>query len=286
LGFNPVWRLHGPWRRPDLGRFAQTASFRELRSAAAGWIDLQFADLEAEAAGLVRADRSVSDYGTIFGTSYRREIRLLANLRWCLGPAAWVRYQRQVAVAYGFDSPLPDQILDVVRILERAGWQPHLQTSRGGVDLTPIRSVPPGGGAALAPWEPPPGHSGGPPQLVLGRPGEATTALCQASVVWAARRAQSAHPGPHPPGSPATYRWADDGVPAAGIQRGAAAGRRQRVRRRRPRAAPARGGGADRAGVLREPDDKHPPAPAAQTPPAAVLLVRQVLVAPRSGVRA
>jgi hypothetical protein len=187
MGFNAVWRLHGPWRRPDLDRFAQTASFRELRSAAADWIDLQFADLEAEAAGLVRADRSVSDYGTIFGTSYRREIRLLANLRWCLGPAAWVRYQRQVAVAYGFDGGLPDQILDVVRILERAGWQPHLQTSRGGVDLTPIRSVPPGSGAALAPWEPPRGHGGGPPQLVLGRPGEPTTALCQASLIWATR---------------------------------------------------------------------------------------------------
>jgi hypothetical protein len=46
----------------------RTAQFRELRSAAAGWIDLQFAHIEAEAPDLVRADRLGSDYGTFSGT--------------------------------------------------------------------------------------------------------------------------------------------------------------------------------------------------------------------------
>jgi hypothetical protein len=102
----PLFSLDFPWRPPDLRRFARTAQFRGLRSGAATWIGQQFALLQAGAAWLDPAGSLVSDYGIVCGTSRRRARDLGGALRFRFGVCAQVRYQRQVAVAYGFDGAL------------------------------------------------------------------------------------------------------------------------------------------------------------------------------------
>jgi hypothetical protein len=189
VGFaGPVFSWNFPWRPADLRRFARTAQFRELQSAARNWIELQFGRVEAEAAWLAPAARLVSDYSTISATSCRRTMDIGKILAVRFGTAASVRCQRQVAVVYGFDGAMADQILDLMRVLERAGWQPCLQTRRHMVDPKPIRSIPGHDGAAIGHWTGDKQHDDTePPQLMLIGPRESGGAPCRVHVVWTTR---------------------------------------------------------------------------------------------------
>jgi hypothetical protein len=182
-----VWEL--PWRPPDLRHFIRTAEFRELQSAAASWIELQFAHIQAEATWLDPAGRLVSDYCTVFGTRCRRSWDISTILGVGLWPVAWVRCQRQVAVVYGFDGAIASQILGLVRVMERAGWQPYLQTRRGMVDPVPIRSITGHNGAAIGHWAGPHPRQENrePPQFAVVGPRERSSQVCQVHVAWATR---------------------------------------------------------------------------------------------------
>jgi hypothetical protein len=185
----PFFSWEFPWRPPDLRRFTRTAQFRELQSAAANWIELQFAHIQAEATWLAPASRLVSDYCVVFGTRCRRSWNIGTMLQVGFWPAAWVRCQRQVAVAYGFDGAIASQLLDLMRVLERAGWQPCIQTRRGMVDPTPIRSITGHDGAAIGHWVVPHRQhdNSEPPQFVVTGPGESGMRVCGIHVVWATR---------------------------------------------------------------------------------------------------
>jgi hypothetical protein len=68
----PIFSWEFPWRSPDLARFTRTAQFRELQSAAASWIELQFARIQDETTWLAPASKMVSDYCIISGIRFRR----------------------------------------------------------------------------------------------------------------------------------------------------------------------------------------------------------------------
>jgi len=186
----PLFSRDFPWRPPDLRRFAaRTAQFRGLRSDAATWIGRQFALLQAGTAWLDPDGGLVADYGIVCGTSCLRARDLGGVLRFRFGVCAQVRYQRQVAVAYGFDGALDDRIAGLLQVLEQVGWErPSAQTRPHMTGPAPVRPGPERGGAAIADWGTPRGeHDGGPPQLVVDRRNLAGGAPCRVHVVWTTR---------------------------------------------------------------------------------------------------
>jgi len=208
-----TWNL--PWRPPSLPHFAQTPRFRELHSAADDWIEQQFAHIHSEAASLVPAARLVSDYGTIYGFGCRWSADI-GILRVRAGAFAHLRFHRQVAVAYGFDGDVSDQILELITVLEQAGWRLHVQTNqrsnprerrdRGRADRRgvtrrsgnaaipavpghPIHEIPTPSGEARGNWVAPvmPPHRRAVTPGSEDRPGPHTAPPCRAHLIWISR---------------------------------------------------------------------------------------------------
>jgi hypothetical protein len=159
------WSL--PWRPPDLARFSRTSEFQELHAAADDWIEQQFTRISANAEALVPAARSVSDYGSVHGTGGAGALNLgILAIRY--GVFAYLGFSRQVAVAYGFDGSIPDQISELLEVIEQGGWDIHLNKARAvngkaagrwvGADSPPHRTlIAPGWADRPGPHQLPPG---------------------------------------------------------------------------------------------------------------------------------
>jgi hypothetical protein len=134
------WSL--PWRPPDLARFSRTSEFQELHTAADDWIERQFTHISANVEALAPAARLVSDYGAVGGTGGTGALNLgILAIRH--GVFAHLRFSRQVAVAYGFDGPIPDRISDLLEVIEQGGWGVRLHKARAVNDpARPPRNAP------------------------------------------------------------------------------------------------------------------------------------------------
>jgi hypothetical protein len=185
----PLFNWNFPWRPPDLCRFTRTSQFRELRSAAGAWIEQEFARIQAEAPWLIPANRLVSDYGTVFGWPCRSSWDGgLWGVRF--GVSANIRFQRQVAVAYGFDDAVADQIPRLVKVLQQGGWErPRLWLDRPLTSPIPVLWVPEPSGDVVAHWQVPPRRDdlAQPPLIVIPGPHTSGWPPCQTHMVWTTR---------------------------------------------------------------------------------------------------
>ncbi|MBS2962580.1 hypothetical protein KGA66_05945 [Actinocrinis puniceicyclus] len=206
MGFQgPLLNWELPWRPPDLPRFVRTAQFHELHAAAEDWIEDQFACIGGGDA-LFPAARLVSDFGVLTGTNSRRQWDI-GILRIRSGVFAMMSFQRQVAVAYGFDGSAGDRVFELAKSLASAGWNLSLHRNRHAIHPGPITSVREPVGAASGGWHGP----GGPPHLHHPELPPKSSAHCLIRVVWTSRT----EPGPvmldvtippHPAGrKPATF---------------------------------------------------------------------------------
>jgi hypothetical protein len=199
MGFRgPLINWELPWRPPDLPRFVRTAQFRELHAAAEDWVEEQFDRIGGDA-GLLPAARLVSDFGMLTGTNSRRQ-RDIGMLRIRSGVFATVSFQRQVAVAYGFEGSASDRIFELVKSLEDAGWDLSLHRGRHAIEPGLISSIRDPIGVASGGWHGP----GNVPHVQQPTLSPQSPAHCQMRVVWASRTRQDpvmldvvhpAHPG-------------------------------------------------------------------------------------------
>ena len=198
MGFQgPLFNWELPWRPPDLPRFVRTTQFRELHAAAEDWIEEQFDRIGGNGA-LFPTARLVSDFGALTGTNSRWQ-RDIGILRIRSGVFAAMSFQRQVAVAYGFDDSASDRVFELVKSLESAGWSLSLHHSQHAIDPGPISSIREPIGVASGGWHVP----GGPPHLRQPAADPISSTNCLIQVVWTSRTEQSpimldvAHPA-HP----------------------------------------------------------------------------------------
>ena len=116
-----------PRRLPDLARFVRGAEFGQFQSAAAVWVDQNFALTERSAPWLDPAGRQVLDRCQT-GTGSRA-------LRIPPDPPS-VTCSREVTVVYGLDGLLQDRLTELAAAIGAAGWG-----DRHGDTTVPLRDL-------------------------------------------------------------------------------------------------------------------------------------------------
>ena len=105
--------LVSPRRVPDLARFTRSASFGQLRSAAATWADSNFELIEGGAPWLDRVGGRVVD---------RCETGLDSRPFSIPRDPPSVTCTREITVVYGLDGGLDGRLAELAAVLAAAGW--------------------------------------------------------------------------------------------------------------------------------------------------------------------